>query len=97
MALELLPEKDPTTLRRGDELPVRVLKRGEALPGISVGIVSEGGRPPVHRATDRDGRIFVHLDRAGLWLLRGTEIRQSSAAGAEWESDFSTLTIDVRP
>ena len=42
MALEIVPEKDPTTLRAGDEFPVRVLRNGAPLADFSLGIVREG-------------------------------------------------------
>src|SRR6185295_11899495 len=32
MGLEIVPEKDPTTLRPGDELPVRILRNGVPFP-----------------------------------------------------------------
>ena len=97
MALEFVPETDPTRLRVGDELLVRVMKNGATLPGFSVGVVHTGDPHGVLRKTDADGRVGVHLDVAGPWLLRGTELRKSSTSEAEWESDFTTLTIEVRP
>ncbi|MGH9315792.1 MAG: hypothetical protein ACRD1P_01600 [Thermoanaerobaculia bacterium] len=37
------------------------------------------------------------LDRVGWWLLRGTDLRRSGSPSAEWESHFTTLTLEVRP
>jgi len=96
-ALEFVPESDPTTLWVGDELPVRVMKNGAPLPGFSVGIVHAGDPRDIKRSTDADGRVVVRLDRAGLWLLRCTEVRRSLTTAADWESDFTTMTIEVRP
>lgn len=97
MTLEFVPEINPTTLLVGDELRVRLMKNGTPLPDFSVGVVDAGHPHGVQRKTDADGRVVVHLDHAGLWLLRGTELRKSSAGEADWESDFTTLTIEVRP
>jgi hypothetical protein len=35
------------------------------------------------------------LDKAGRWLLRGTDLRESTKKDIDWESDFTTLTIEV--
>lgn len=95
MQLEIVPEKDPTTLRPGDELALLVLKNGAPLAGIAVGIVSAGDAKGKIHKTGADGRAMLRLDRAGRWLVRVTELRKSSKAGIDWESDFTTLTFQV--
>lgn len=97
MALELVPEKNPTTLRAGDDFPVRVLKNGSPLADFSVGLVHAGDSRSEFQKTDTEGRVTFRLKGSGKWLLRGTELRQSTKPGTEWESDFTTLTIDARP
>ena len=95
MRLELVPEKDPTALRPGDELTVRVLKNGAPLQSLSVGIVREGDSKGRIQKTDAEGRVTFRLDREGRWLVRGTELRKASQAALDWESDFTTLTFRV--
>ncbi len=96
MVLELVPEKDPTSLRAGDDFPVRVLKNGAPLPDFSLGIAREGGTQRTFKKTDAAGRAVFKLTRSGHWLLRGTELRRSTKAATDWESDFTTLTFEVR-
>ena len=96
LALEIVPEKDPTTLRAGDEFPVRVLKNGTPLPDFSLGIVREGKTNRAFKKTDSAGRAVFKLGRDGKWLLRGTELRSSSKPATDWESDFTTLSFEVR-
>jgi uncharacterized GH25 family protein len=95
MRLEIVPEKDPTALRVGEELAVRVLKNGAPLPGFSVGIVSTNDAKGNIRKTDAEGRATFRLDRGGRWLVRVTELRKSTQAGIDWESDSTTLTFQV--
>jgi uncharacterized GH25 family protein len=95
MSLEIVPEKDPTSLRAGDDFPVRVLKNGTPLRDFPVGIVSEGSSKGEIGKTDAEGRVSFRLSKKGRWLLRGTELRRTTASGADWESDFTTLTIEV--
>lgn len=96
MTLEIVPEKDPTALHPGDELPVRVLREGKPFPSFPVGLVREGDPHDTVQRTDAEGRATFRLDRAGRWLLRGTDLRRSSKPSLEWESDFTTLTLEVK-
>ena len=96
LALEIVPEKDPTGLRAGDEFPVRVLKHGAPLIDFSLGIVREGRTNRAFRKTDAEGRAVFKVARAGKWLLRGTDLRSSNKAGTDWESDFTTLWFEVQ-
>lgn len=95
MALEIVPETDPTTLKPGDAFTVRVLKDGKPFPGFSLGIIREEMFKGEFGKTDAEGRVTFKLDKAGRWLLRGTDLRPSSKPDLEWESNFTTLTIEV--
>lgn len=96
MPLELVPLHDPTTLRAGDTLHVRLLQRGRPLAWTAVGLVGPDGRALPARRTDADGRAALALPRAGRWLLRAAQLRHASTAPLDWESDFATLTVAVR-
>jgi uncharacterized GH25 family protein len=102
-ALELVPDADPTALRAGDRLRVRLLAGGAAVPFHAVGVVGGGthGAHGAHGAqgtlvrTDAAGRATVPLPRAGRWLLRATLLRRAGDPALDWESDFATLTVAV--
>lgn len=96
LGLEIVPEKDPTTLRPGEDLPLRVLLQGKPLPSFSVALVREGETHGVLKTTDEQGRVTFPITKAGRWMLRATDLRRSSKPGADWESDFATLTFEVR-
>ena len=96
MPLEIIPEKDPTALRAGDEFAVRVLRNGAPLGDFSLGIVREGRTNRAFKKTDAAGRAVFKVARAGKWLLRGTELRSSNKPAADWESDFTTLSFEVK-
>lgn len=93
MVLELVPEKDPTTLEAGNELPIRVLRGGKPVSGLSVGLASAGDSKGSLRVTDSEGRVTFLLPRAGWWLLRATQLGKSSKPDADWESHFATMTV----
>ena len=95
MFLEIVPEKNPTALRAGEDFPVRVLKDGKPFPDFSLGIVGAGEAKGAIQKTNEAGRAIFRLGKAGPCLLRGTDLRKSAREVVEWESDFTTLTIEV--
>jgi Domain of unknown function (DUF4198) len=94
--LEIVPEASPVGLRAGDTLRVRVLKKGAPLPALPIRAARAGSAGAVVR-TDGEGRASFRLDAPGPWLLAGTELRESPVRPGEWESDFTTLTLQVGP
>jgi len=96
LGLELVPERDPTALRAGDTLVLRVLHHGQALAGFAVGAIREGSTTTAFLRTDAAGRARVPFNAAGKWLLNGTWIVRSKNPKLTWESDFTTLTLHVR-
>jgi len=95
-ALEIVPEKDPTALHEGDELPVRVLKNGTPFADFALNAVAAGETKGETRKTDANGRVAFRLSKGGQWLLRGTDVRKSTRTDADWESDFATLTLEAK-
>jgi uncharacterized GH25 family protein len=95
LTLEILPERDPTTLQVGDLLPVRVLRNGTPLAEFTLGFVAEGETHHHVVTTDADGRAAAPVDRPGLWLVHGTDLWRSQQEGCEWESVFTTLVVEV--
>jgi uncharacterized GH25 family protein len=92
--LEIVPETSPVGLSAGDTLTVRVLKGGAPLGGLPLRAARAGDAGKVQR-TDAEGRASFRLDRVGPWLLAGTDLRESAQRAGEWESDFTTLTLEV--
>jgi uncharacterized GH25 family protein len=96
MFLEIVPERDPITLKPREDFPVRVLKGGTPFAGFSLNAVSAGETKGETRKTDSEGRVTFRLNKEGRWLFRGTDIRKSNQPNVDWESDFTTLTLEVK-
>jgi uncharacterized GH25 family protein len=94
LALEIVPEQDPAALTAGGTLTVRVLKKGAPLAGFPLR-AARAGDAGVAKRTDAEGRATFRIDAAGPWLLAGTDLRESAQRAGEWESDFTTLTLEV--
>jgi uncharacterized GH25 family protein len=99
LALELVPEKDPTALGAGGELPVRLLWQGKPLAGaLVVAMPREQPDARVTARTDPAGRARLRLDRPGVWLIKAVQmIPAPPDASADWESFWASLTFDNAP
>lgn len=96
LALELVPELDPTRLRAGDEATFRLVKNGKPLAGATVVLIAEGVPGRVFRRTDAAGRASFTLDRVGKALLSCVDLDRAEGA-LTWRSAFTTLTLEVSP
>lgn len=95
LLVELVPATDPTALRVGDALTVRLLSEGQPIKGALIGGIyaASKGKPdewPVRARTDSHGEARISLDHAGPWLLRTVHMaRRDGESGREavdWES-----------
>lgn len=101
---ELVPLADPTRVRRGETLAVRLLAGGEPVANALVGAIDAGstGAPddwPVKVRTDRDGVARLRLDAPGPWLVRSIHmVRREGESGpqaVDWESYWASLAFDL--
>ena len=96
LTLEFMPLADPTSLHAGDTLSVRLVESGKPLANFSLGVVHESDPHGTLLKTDSDGQVAVPLPKAGRYMLRATDLRPAQRADADWISDFTTLTVNVR-
>jgi hypothetical protein len=93
--LELVAARDPTRLRAGDSVSVRVLRAGRPVFAFPVALV--GGGTSVLRRSGAGGVASFRLPRAGRWLLRAAELRRAAPGDdVDWESDRATLAVVAR-
>jgi uncharacterized GH25 family protein len=93
LELELIPERDPYSLRPGEALPVRLLYRGEPLDGALVIALAPDSKVSARTA---GGRASLVLDHPGLWLVKAVHmVPAPEGSGAEWESLWASLTFEL--
>lgn len=97
--MEIVPERNPATLRAGDRLPIRVLFDGAPIAGVRVSSgcdqLQQGGYA-AHWRTDLAGRAEIELPSGGHWFVRAHYIRRHPDPQlAEWESFWPSLTFRV--
>ncbi len=100
LAIEIIPEADPYSLRPGDTLPVQVLFRGS--PAVDVAVESawlENGKSKMEVVgrTDRDGRVRVPVKAIGPYRLHAIVMeRCAEPKAADWESFWASLTFEIQ-
>lgn len=94
-AMDVLREAPSGPLAVGGEATFQVLRDGKPLAGLNVELVNERSPLGLWHRTDADGRVRARLPLPGRWLLRGTDLRLSSADPTRWESQFITYAFEV--
>ncbi len=97
LTLEIVPLRDPTTVKVGETLAVRVLFQGKPLPEAPVGWQhpGDGEHARGYVRTDAKGEALVPVAKAGLMTVRLTHMTRPKTAEYEWESFWATLTFRV--
>lgn len=95
--LELVAEQNPYTLATGQELPVRVTYRNQALAGALVVAINRD-RPDdrVSARSDAAGRVRFRLPHRGMWMIKAVHMAPAQpGAQADWESFWASLTFEL--
>lgn len=95
MPFELVPLSSPVTMRAGESVKVRLLHGGRPEPNATVGLM-QGSRPRVFFTTDADGLATFTLPSSGPALFFAVLLHPADNADL-WVSDFTTLSVNIRP
>ena len=105
LKIELVPLDDPTALRPGDRLRLRLLYDGQPIAGTLVGAIyaSADSKPdewPFTARTDGSGDVAFTLENPGPWLIRAVHmVRREGETGpqaADWETYWASLTFALQ-
>jgi len=99
--MEIVPLKDPATLKEGDDLPVKVLLEGKPaatyIYGTYAGFSNESNTFAYTTHTDKEGIAKVGMIKAGIWLLLvKQEQPYPDAAVCDKLTHAASLTFQVR-
>jgi len=72
--LEIIPLKDPASLKEGESFPVKVLYDGQPLANAEVkasyeGFTGKAHTYPYETVTDNNGEATVKIDKKGNWVV----------------------------
>lgn len=96
--LELVAERNPYTLRAGEDLPVCLLYQNRPLPGVLVVAMNRlNPSEKLSARTDANGRVRFRVRPNGMWLIKAVHMIQSPPGTiSQWESFWASLTFELR-
>ena len=99
LKFEMVPLSNPFVLRSGDLVTLQVLYDGQPIENIQVNTFVKGAPERIHAVrSDGNGRVTLNIDRAGRWMFAAVHaIPAPHIEGVDWESFWTSLTLDVPP
>ncbi|MBI2838877.1 MAG: DUF4198 domain-containing protein [Acidobacteria bacterium] len=97
--LEIVPAKDPLSLKAGEVLQVKVLFEGKPLAGGTLFAYGRAGKE-IRKATyscGEDGTAEIRIPGPGIWSIRLIHMRECvGCKDADYESFWTGITFEVR-
>jgi nickel transport protein len=98
LRFEIVPEKDPLSLRPGDALPVQVLLDAKPVEGVALKIGTAGHPDPKGLPkSDKDGKVSLVIPEAGFQVIAAAiKVPRQGDPDADVLSLSSSLTFEVK-
>ncbi len=95
--LELVAERNPYTMRQGEELPVRLTYENHPLSGALVVAINRlKPEEKIAVRSDKDGRAKLRLRGDGMWMVKAVHMIPAPAgSNADWASYWASLTFEM--
>lgn len=94
--LELVPDTNPLLLRPNEELPLRLLLRGQPLANAKVHAWNRSRWDVrVEARTDAEGRTRLALPLGGRWVVAAVHMEEAREGPEEWESRWASLSFQM--
>jgi hypothetical protein len=96
--MELVPENNPTHLKLGDTMRIKVLVYGKPKLGVRVKVWNRvSGRSTLQNIyTQRDGCIEFRISSKGVWVIDSLFTEPSHQPEIDFETQHSTLVFGVK-
>jgi len=98
LPLEIVPDRNPATLKRGDRIGFLILLEGKPLFGAKAKVWNRyNHRIAVQNIyTQQNGRIETHVSNPGLWMVSVTGMVPAKNQPADYRTYRTTLVFGVR-
>jgi len=95
--LEIVAERNPYTMKAGQDLPVRLTYENHPLEGALVVAMNRlNPSEKLSARTDKDGRVRFGMPRSGMWLVKAVHMIEAPAgSNADWLSYWASLTFEM--
>ncbi len=97
LVIEIVPLRNPYALKHGENIPIKVLFRGEPLKNAEVAwsYPGHGEEMAGSTKTDSDGKADIPLVKTGPYLIRTIHMEWVKKESHNWESYWTSLTFEV--
>jgi uncharacterized GH25 family protein len=95
--VEIIPEKNPYALRKGDPVRFKILYQGKPLFGARVKVWNRfDNRTTLQNIyTEKDGTVETRISNPGAWMVSVVKMVPSKLADADWQSYWGSLVFGV--
>jgi len=95
--IEIVPEANPYTFKKGDLVKFRILSEGKPIFGVKVRVWNRFENrttiQPVY--PEKNGIIEMRIVNPGPWMVSVVKMVPSTQPGADWQSHWASLTFGV--
>lgn len=98
LPIEIIPEKNPFTLKKGDKQRFKVLFEGKPLFGGKVRLWNKfDNRTTIQNIyTNQDGTIEMSISTPGPWMISIVRMVPSKDPKADWQSYWGSLVFAIK-
>ena len=95
--IEIVPETNPYTFKKGDLVKFKILSDGKPIFGVKVRVWNRFQNrtliQPVY--PEKNGIIEARISNPGPWMVSVVRMVPSKQSGADWQSYWASLTFGV--
>jgi uncharacterized GH25 family protein len=98
LPIEIIPEKNPYSLKKGDKQRFKVLFEGKPLFGGKVRLWNKfDNRTTIQNIyTNKDGTIEMSISTPGPWMISIVKMVSSKDPKADWQSYWGSLVFAIK-
>lgn len=95
--IEIIPERNPYSLKKGDPIRFKILYEGKPLFGALVKVWNRfDNRTTLQNIyTEKNGVIETRISNPGPWMVSVVKMVPSKFQGADWQSYWGSLVFGV--
>jgi len=96
--IEIIPEKNPYLLKKGDPVRFTILFEGKPIFGAKVKVWNRfDNRTTIQNIyTEKNGVIETHISNPGPWMVSVVKMVPSKDKGADWQSYWGSLVFGIK-
>jgi uncharacterized GH25 family protein len=97
LPVEIIPDKNPYTWKKGDPVRFKILQDGKPFFGAKVKVWNRyNNRTTMQNIfAQQDGMIETHISNPGLWMVSVVKMIPSKDPEVQWQSYWGSLVFGV--